>query len=620
MSAGDRESKLLGMDVAIQRRDFIVGGALAATVSGCAQGDPDAEWNGYGGEGPYSASNGNVAATRDAAHELRDGLHTDLSSVIDTGERYDVIVIGAGIAGLTAAITCRDEGDAKCLVLDNHPIFGGEAKENEFHVDGRRLFGPQGSNDFGLLAADDVSEHAKLWRRLGIPGEFEFAPQPANFLAARENFVPMYWNLDAATIGYFFENGAMARDIWQSRLADTPWPEEIKQDLIRWRLDREHVGPTENRDRWLDSMSYGALMSREMGLGPAPQRFIDPVLATSAYGVTADAISAYAAAQLRMPGAADFDGVNPLPRAHETYLSFPGGNSGIARYLAKRLVPQAIDGPDTLEGVITGRVNVAALDNPENAARLRMRATAVAARHAGEGANSAVEVIYVKDGRRYSALARSVVVAAGGWVSKYVVRDLPAAQRQALDKFVFAPILVVNVALRNWRFLDRLGISAARWFEGFGFFANIRRPMRVGPDTAPFDPDEPIVLTLYASFHQQGLGAAEQATHGRAELLSATFADFERRIRTQLATLFACAGFDPRRDIAAIVLNRWGHALIAPQPGFYFDTPDAPAYGAAAQAQFGRISFGHSQFGGHQNWSGAVAHGARAAREALAAL
>jgi hypothetical protein len=28
----------------------------------------------------------------------------------------------------------------------------------------------------------------------------------------------------------------------------------------------------------------------------------------------------------------------------------------------------------------------------------------------------------------------------------------------------------------------------------------------------------------------------------------------------------APGGFDPRRDIASIILNRWGHAYVKPQP------------------------------------------------------
>ncbi len=54
---------------------------------------------------------------------------------------------GGGISGLAAALIFqRQAGPGKtCLVLDNHPIFGGEAKRNEFLVDGHRLVAHQGS-------------------------------------------------------------------------------------------------------------------------------------------------------------------------------------------------------------------------------------------------------------------------------------------------------------------------------------------------------------------------------------------------------------------------------------------------------------------------------------------
>ena len=49
----------------------------------------------------------------------------------------------------------------KSLVLENHAIFGGEARRNEFEVDGQRLVAHQGSRCSGrrfrtaLLALDD---------------------------------------------------------------------------------------------------------------------------------------------------------------------------------------------------------------------------------------------------------------------------------------------------------------------------------------------------------------------------------------------------------------------------------------------------------------------------------
>jgi spermidine dehydrogenase len=53
-------------------------------------------------------------------------------------ERYDLVVVGGGISGLSAAHFYRAERpDAKLLILDNHDDFGGHAKRNEFQLGGK---------------------------------------------------------------------------------------------------------------------------------------------------------------------------------------------------------------------------------------------------------------------------------------------------------------------------------------------------------------------------------------------------------------------------------------------------------------------------------------------------
>jgi spermidine dehydrogenase len=77
------------------------------------------------------------------------------------------------------------------------------------------------------------------------------------------------------------------------------------------------------------------------------------------------------------------------------------------------------------------------------------------------------------------------------------------------------------------------------------------------------------------------------------------------------------AGFDARRDIAGIVLNRWGHAYIAPQPGFYFGTAGRPAPLPVIRERHGRIAFGHSELSGRQSWGRAAQESRRALQQVL---
>ena len=147
----------------------------------------------------------------------------------------------------------------------------------------------------------------------------------------------------------------------------------------------------------------------------------------------------------------------------------------------------------------------------------------------------------------------------GGWVARRIVGDMPDQIAEAYSQFFHSPILVVNVALRNWRFLDKLGISSGRWFEGFGRFFSIRRPMKTGNATQPFDPEKPVVMTFYVPFNNPGHSMAEQGAIGRAELLSKSYSDYENEIIEQMTRMFADHGFNAEQDVAGIVLNRWAN-------------------------------------------------------------
>ncbi len=51
----------------------------------------------------------------------------------------------------------------------------------------------------------------------------------------------------------------------------------------------------------------------------------------------------------------------------------------------------------------------------------------------------------------------------------------------------------------------------------------------------------------------------EQHRLGREDLLRTTFEQFERHIRDQLGRTLSEGGFEPARDIEAIMVNRWPH-------------------------------------------------------------
>lgn len=150
---------MLGMQESITRRDFLgsvllaSGAALLESLTPAKLLAANDEFTGYGGVGEYSRSNGNTLEVLQAGHTIRDRIYDPLpKDVIDTGESYDCVIIGGGISGLAAALFFQRQArpGMKCLVLENHPIFGGEAKQNEFLVDGKRLIAHQGSAIYQL--------------------------------------------------------------------------------------------------------------------------------------------------------------------------------------------------------------------------------------------------------------------------------------------------------------------------------------------------------------------------------------------------------------------------------------------------------------------------------------
>jgi spermidine dehydrogenase len=150
-------------------------------------------------------------------------------------------------------------------------------------------------------------------------------------------------------------------------------------------------------------------------------------------------------------------------------------------------------------------------------------------------------------------------MAGGSWTTKHIVRDLPSQHRAAHAQFYRSPSLMVNAAVRNWRFLYKMGISGCPWFDGVGNYMDARRMAKCGTGSAVVGPDSPVVLSVKVLFSYPDESTEGQGIRGRGELLGTSFRDYDRRIREQFTNMFAASGFDAQRDIAGIILNRWGH-------------------------------------------------------------
>src|ERR1700722_827629 len=635
-----RPPQSLGMSYPISRRDFVngvlmgSGAALLSAKSPAAAGaklatnlaPSGSPWTGYGGVGDYRWSNGNTEAVRDAAHGIRDQLSPEADLPIE--ESLDLVVIGGGFSGTTAAyeFSKHKKLEQTCLVLENHPVFGGEAKQNEFNVDGHRLVAPQGSN--GALAVKD-SDHitgryetyAEIYRELGMPSRYDLEPLAGGaekYNLPNDHFDPMILEKQFAT-GYYFKGHGWAKNPVAAGFTNTPWPSAVQKELDDFANNRRDVVSAQaDADRWLDSMTYYDLLDK-LGYGTETKRFVDPLLGVGNFGVCGNAVSAYAAKRLTLPGTIPSNAQNRF--AEVSVVSFPGGNAAILRKMWARMLPEAIGGDGSLADTAQGSINFDSLDRAGAPLRLRLASTAVHIRHEGDPASaSSVRVMYIRRGKLHSIRAKAVVMGSGGWVNRHVVGDLSAPHAAAYGQFRYGPVLTANVAVRHWRYFDKLGFTAARWFSGLGWHVCVRRNVAWTKDAPPLTPNSPIVLTFYIPLLHPEVDPAVQGMAGRAQLLSTSYAEFERQIREQLSEMFAASGFDARRDIAGIVLNRWGHAYFAPAPGFFFGSESSPAPHEVIRRPHGRIVFAHSELQGNMNMAHAMLEGTRGARQAMEML
>lgn len=594
---------LLGMDQAITRKDH---------VSGLNTDD----WNGFSGVGDYKGSNGNTHSVMTAGHGIRDGLYdTSFQHDAVVEETYDCVIVGGGISGLAAAQTFRERNkQSTCLILENHEIFGGEARRNEFDVNGHRLIAPQGSAMF--FPTLKGSSLQAFYESVGFDGKgLEYQTEAGgaeNIRVAKTSYAGSGKNM-----GMFFgqrfghPEGLWVTDPWSKRLEGTPFPPDVKRQLLA--ASKAKPIPGLDPKTWgdadchaLDRMTQEDFFIQRDGLTRETIRTYMPY-ASSGAGASADVISAVADAAP--------DLMFPWDTKQGSQM-FPGGNTGIARYQVKALIPDAIPGPLTLDGICRAKINLAALDRPHQPVRIRLGATVFSVKHEGDPAMAKnVRILYMRNGKPHRIRARSVVMA-GGWPTWRTIMDLPETHREAYQQFYRMPCLVANIALTNWRFLAKAGISQCKWYEGLGESFAVRRMPTFGPYGPTITPDSPTVITLKIYFTEPGLPLQQQAINGRMKLLSTPFSDYERTLREQFSTMFARWGFDAKKDIAGIILNRWGHAYLVAQPGFFFGTDNKPAPREILRREpFHRIAFANSDLSGIMDHRASIGEAQRAVNQ-----
>ncbi|WP_245966508.1 FAD-dependent oxidoreductase [Sphaerisporangium album] len=658
-----------GKDRQISRRQFVDGVAVTAA---CAALGPVERQNGadadglrhagavpaqHTGPGGHPARHAALRAIRPSRartlqgdtpdalgvpHALRDGRFWERAGTPrPTGESYDLVVVGAGISGITAAYAwAGHDPAARVLVLDNYDDVGGHARRNEFRPAGRAgpLVGHGGSR--ALYAPSAWSrEGRELLADLGV--DVRGRRPPEDFYRALGMHEGVFCDRETYPAGpadrlVVLDPAKPARR-W---VAELPVAERARRDLV---MLFEHPpdwfpGLTDARKKeMLAGLTYAGFLREVCRVHPEAVAFCQTMPnATWAYGSDAlGAVDAWAGAgPFTYPGFSglrlDRSAPSPYnaPRVARRWAArdadvpcFPEGNQALVRMMVARMVP-GFAGACSPQDITTTWFDYGTLDRPANRVRVRLSSPVVLVRNDGPPATATSATVgYYDGGRVRTVRAGAVVMACWNMVIPYLVEDLPDEQRAAMRQAVKMPLVHATAQLRRWRAFREAGVHRVRFTGAYWVTAELAPPVSAGSYRAPAHPDEPIAVHLLHTPARRGLAPGDAAVAGRRVLARTPYAAMEFGVREQLTRLLGPYGFDPARDIEGLTINRWGHGYapeyVRPWDAFH---PDGPFPAETARRRFGRIAIANSDSVPGADADAAVSAAYRAVGELRASL
>jgi spermidine dehydrogenase len=615
------------MTPSITRRQFIDGAAATAAGTLLGAGSASAAAAGFLGQ---------TDASFVTSHRWRHASgRSEIPPFREGDERFDLVVVGAGISGLAAAILWRQQRPgSSVLLVDPQADIGGHALRNEFvSASGRRIIGYGGSEALDSPSFWSPAAH-QLIKDVGIDLSrfeewFDSGWAQARGVEARGVFFGReHWGQDRLVVP---RPGARAAD-W---VGQTPMSPRAQGDLARL-IDAPRdwlPGRTRSQKRTLlAGISYDTFLTRHCRLDAELTRYFS-ARTRGWFGVGTDATSALDAFAMGLPGFGAMrlgSAVDPrmsptgrqaLAGQDEYIYHFPDGNAGVVRAMLRTLIPEALPGSG-IESLVLARRDDSRLDVPGAPVRIRLRSSVVQVRHSDAG-RGAVDVAMAgpgADGAVRTVRAGQVVLACWSRVLPMICPELPAAQAEALDDQHKVPLIYANLLLSNWRALQRAGISGLRMPGRFFDEVGIDFPVSIGSYRFADKPEDPVLLQWKAVINgsQPGRPAREQAAAGRRRLMAVSFETLEAEMREVLQRALGAHGFDGARDIEAITINRWSHGYayeyMRPWDAFW---PAGKLPISTARRGWGRIAVANSDAGAFAYVQGAIDQATRAVSELL---
>ena len=594
----------------ITRRDFMNGVAIG---TGAVLLGPNHLAANVAGEGPVyypptlTGLRGNHPGSYEVSHAFAwNGAKPEKHQSVD--EHYDLVVVGAGISGLAAARFFQQQAgdDAKILLLDNHDDFGGHAKRNEFHEQGRTLLGVGGSvnlenpdnysdlvvgllDDLGVdldAMAENIGDFGTL---NSMQGELLALPAGRGHVA-----VPGRWMALMLGVGDY-----------TSAVRALPLYSTEKDKLIEFfGGEVNYLEPMKLKEQqvYVESVSYVQFLKDKVGLhADTIELFF--TIPRMIYGPAGLRVSVMEAFYLGCPGAQGIPWLSELAEqviagisaGEQSSLYFPDGNASVARLLVHKLIPRVASQAKGFADIASADFNYAALDQADHSVRLRLNSTAVSVK---ENPDNHVAVDYVQNGEPLRVTADRCVLACYNAAIPYLCPELPEAQKKALEYGIKVPLILSNVVLENGRAWQKLGVDSVLCPQDPYDVMTIAPPTTTGGHEPPRNVDDPMVVFLIGvpkppTDDTQTSHAILKAA--RQQVYATTFETYEREIRDQLQGVLGQHGFNHQTDIKAITVNRWPHGYA-----YEYMALDDPTWeeGKApheiGRAQFGRISIANS--------------------------
>jgi hypothetical protein len=504
---------------------------------------------------------GIVGASDVFGHQVRDRLKIEVPQ--EAWSDVPVVIVGGGIAGLTAAWRLQNAGFHDFVLLELEPAPGGTSRPG---TTGSISY-PWGAHYIPAPAKENTALISLLDEMGVIEGEDnDGEPIIAEQFLCRDPEERIFYK-GRWYEGLYLHAGASAEDEQQL----TKFNSEINR-WVSWRDAKGRRAFTvpvsacsdDAEVTALDRVSMGEWMQQRGLVNPRLRWWVDYACRDD-YGMTVDQTSAWAGlfyfcARVLKPGVES-----------QSLITWPEGNGRfVFHFVAKTLRQLQLDRAAVDINPLSDRVEITTLDrNARNPHGYR---------------------------------AKHVIFAAPQFMARYVIRPYRENPPPHLSEFQFGSWMVANLTLK-----DRPQPSSPRDFplawdnvlyesESLGYVvATHQRGIDRGPT----------VFTYYYPL------CDEDARTGRTRLLETDWRGWADVALTDLSRAHA----DIRDLVERLDVMRWGHAMIRPRTGFMWG--QARREGAKP---FRSIHFAHSELSGVALFEEAFDHGLRAADEVLSSI